>query len=288
LGNGHFVASNVERASHELGAELQRPRPSEWLRTVARAGLVARAVIYVVLGVLSALIVADGRAPAQASGPGALAEIAKQPAGPFLLGLLGAGLFCYANWRLAQALAGLDPAATKPPSASKRVGWLAIAGVYFVLFAEALSILTGSDASGGPTDHPRAAAATVLSWPGGPFLLGSAGAALAVGSVVLAVWGSVHDYARTFDERRAPTWVGPAGRIAGTVGNVTRAALLALVASYTFLAAVDDSPSREKSLDQSLEAVTHLPAGRWWICLAAAGLIGFAVYSLFEVRYRRV
>lgn len=287
-GNSHCVTSEAARASHELGSELEKPGPNKWLRAVARAGLVSRAVIYVMLGVLAYLIVAQGRAPSQASGTGALAEIAKQPTGPFLVGVLSAGLLCYGLWRLAQAVAGVEPAAQDRPSVWKRAGWLAIAVMYFVLFAEALSILMGKGASGGPASHPQGAAATVLSWPGGPFLLGIAGAGLAAGALALGIWACVHRYGETLDEHRARPWVRPASRLTGIAGNVTRAALLALVASYTFLAAVDDAPSREKSLDQSLEAVMHSPAGAWWIALAATGLIGFAVYSVFEVLYRRI
>lgn len=282
------MATEAGRASRRLGNELEKPGPNRWLRAVAQAGLVARAVIYVMLGALALLIVADGRPPSQASGTGAVAEIAKQPSGPFLVGVLCAGLLCYGGWRLAQAVAGVEPAARDDPSAWKRVGWLAIAAVYFLLLVESVSILAGGGASGGPANHPQGPAATVLSWPGGTVLLGLIAAGLAVGGIVLGVWACVHDYGQTLDERRASPWVRVASRVTGVVGNLARSALLALVSSYTFLAAVDDDPSREKSLDQSLEAVAHSPAGPWWIALVAAGLLSFAAYSVFEMRYRRV
>lgn len=274
--------------ARDFGAGLHQGRPRAWLRTVARAGLASRAVVYVVLAVLASLIVADGRPPAQTSGTGALAEVARQPAGPFLLGLLSAGLLCYAAWRLAQAVTGVEPAARNRPSAWRRVGWAAVAAVYVLLFAEAVSILAGRGASGGPANHPQGAAATVLSWPAGPVLLGAAGAVLAVAAVVLGAWGWAHDYGSALDEHGAPRWLGRASQLSGRVGNLVRAALVALVASYTLLAAVEDAPSKEKSLDQSLEAVAHSPGGPWWIALAAAGLVSFAVYSALEVRYRRI
>ncbi len=282
------MAVKAERASRGLGAELQRSKPNDLLQTVARAGLASRAVIYVILAVLAALIVAHGRPPSQTSGSGALAEVVKQPAGPFLLGLLSAGLFCYGCWRLLQAFAGAEPSEGDRPSAVQRLAWLAIGALYFLLFAEALAIIEGSGGSGGPANHPQGAAATVLAWPGGPYLLGVVGAALAAGAVGLAVWGCVHDYRETLDEHRAAAWVGMAGRVTGTVGNLTRAALVALVASYTFVAALNDAPSREKSIDQSLEAVMHSSAGAWWIALVAFGLVTFAAYSVIEALYRRV
>lgn len=282
------MPSKAVRASRELGSELQRSRPNELLQTLARAGLASRAVIYLILSVLAAMIIVNGRPPSQASGSGALAEIVKQPAGPFLLGLLSAGLLCYGCWRLLQVVAGVEPSESDRPPPMKRVGWFAIAAVYLVLFAEALGILLGSGSSGGPANHPQGVAATVLSWPGGPYLLGVLGAALTAGAVSLGIWGCTHDYRETLDERRAPPWVGAASRVTGVAGNLTRAALVAIVASYTFLAAVDDDPSREKSLDQSLEAVMHSPAGAWWIALVACGLVGYAAYSVIEALYRRV
>jgi hypothetical protein len=282
------VTTEAARTSHELGRELERPGPNRWLAAVARTGLLSRAVIYVMLAVLAGLIVADGRPPAQASGTGALTEIAKQPAGPFLLGLLSAGLLCYGGWRLVQAAAGVDPAKHDRPSGWTRLGWLAIAAMYLLLFAEAVSILIGDGASGGPASHPQGAAATVLSWPGGPVILGLAGAALAASALALGVWGFAHDYGKTLDEHRVRAAVRSASRAAGIAGNLTRAALLALVASYTFVAAVDDSPHRAKSLDQSLETVAHSTAGPWCISLAALGLASFALYSVVEARYRRI
>jgi Domain of Unknown Function (DUF1206) len=287
-GNSDCVTTEAGRASRGIRTELERPGPSTWFSAVARAGLVSRAAIYVVLAVLAYLIVANGRPPSQASGTGALAEVAKQPAGPFLLALLSAGLLCYGAWRLTQAAAGVEPSVHDRPSAWKRLGWLAIAALYGALFAEAMSILAGSGASGGLTSHPQGAAATVLSWPGGPFVLGLIGAGLAGGAALLGLWSCVYDYAKTLDEHRAPRWIRPATRVVGIGGNLTRAALLALVSSYTFLAAVDDSPSREKSLDQSLEAVAHSTAGPWCIALAATGLLSFAAFSALEARYRRI
>lgn len=282
------MTSEAARASRELGAELEKPAPHAWLKTVARVGLASRAVIYLMLGVLACLIVANGRPPAQASGTGALAEIARQPAGPFLVGLLSAGLLSYGAWRLAQTIAGVEPAVDNRPSWWRRAGWLAIAVLYVVLFAEAMLILMGDGASGGPANHPQGMTATILSWPGGSLLVGAAATGLAAGAVALGIWGCLHDYGRTLDEHRARPWVRPASRVVGIVGNLTRAALLALVASYTFLAAVDDQPSREKSLDQSLEAVMHSPAGGWWIGIFATGLLAFAAYSAVEAAYRRV
>lgn len=258
------------------------------MQPVARAGLASRAAIYLVLSVLAFLIVARGHSPSQASGSGALAEIAKQPAGPFLLGVLSAGLLCYAVWRLLQAVFGVEPAASDRPSYWRRFGWLLIAGLYVALFAEALSILFGSGGSGGPSNHPQGDAARLLSLPGGPGWLGLVGAALAIGGVSLGLWGCLHDYGEVLEKDRMNRPGQLAARLTGATGNLTRGALLVLVAVYFLMAAVENTPSKVKSLDQALESVVHQPTGPVWIGLAAFGLLAYASHSVLETIYRRI
>ncbi|MHB1987317.1 MAG: DUF1206 domain-containing protein [Acidimicrobiales bacterium] len=255
---------------------------------MARAGLGARAIVYAVLGVLAYLIVARGESPSQASGEGALAEIAKQPFGPVLLGLLSAGLIAYCVWRAVQAITGIEPAARDTASVAKRVGWSVIAVVYFALFTQALSILAGSGSSGGPSSHPQPYAAAVLGWPGGAELLGLLGAGIAIGGMALAVWGCVNDYGEKMEQGRMGHGQSVALRATGIFGNVTRGLLAVLIGVYLLVGAVDGSPSKVKNLDQALQSVAHSPGGPWWLAIAATGLVAFAVFSGFEAVYRRI
>lgn len=66
-----------------------------WATRVARIGIAARAFVFVIIGVL--LITAAWQAdPSEARGlGGALNALAAQPFGPWLLGVVGLGLFCY-------------------------------------------------------------------------------------------------------------------------------------------------------------------------------------------------
>jgi hypothetical protein len=52
--------------------------------------------------------------------------------------------------------------------------------------------------------------------------------------------------------------------------------------------ALDYNPREATGLDGALARVHHQPFGPWLLGLAAAGLIVFAAYSLFEARYRRL
>lgn len=271
-----------------LGSEAVREEPRAWLAALARAGLMARAIVYLVLGVLAFLIVANGRPPSNASGTGALAEVGKQPAGPFLLALLSAGVIAYAAWRFFQAVMGLEPSAEDRPSLWRRLGWLLIAGTYGALFAESISILLGSGTSSNPSSHPQGYVARLLSLPGGPEWVGLLASALAIGGIVLCLWGVLHDYGRLFDDKKLPKAALTVGKVLGMAGNLARGGLLMLVSAYFFFAAVSGRSSKAKSLDQALESLARERTGPIWIALGASGLIAYALYSAFESRYRRI
>src|SRR5438309_1451657 len=87
------------------GENLVRSRGFEWL---ARAGFVARAVVYVTIGVL-ALKLAFGLGGTPADQRGALHAVAHQPFGRFLLTLVAIGLGGYSLWRLVRAAIGHGP-----------------------------------------------------------------------------------------------------------------------------------------------------------------------------------
>jgi len=193
--------------------------------------------------------------------------------------------------RLAQAIFGVDPSESDRPSGWKRFGWLWIAGVYFALFAQAVQLMGSGSAGrsgGGPSTHPQPYAAAMLGWPAGPELAGLLGAGIIIGGVALAIWGCVHDYSDTLRQERMYRGEQIASRVTGIFGNVTRGVLIALIGVYFILAAVDDAPSKVKSLDQLLQTVEREPAGLWWLAIAATGLAAFAVHSAFETAYRRV
>ncbi|MHB1585044.1 MAG: DUF1206 domain-containing protein [Acidimicrobiales bacterium] len=255
-----------------------------WYRRSARIGLGARAVVYLVLGYLAFDIALTGSSPTSASGTGALAEVARQPAGRPLLCLLAAGLLAYAAWRCAGAVARdlgeVDRA--------RRAGWLAIAAVYLGLLVEAAELVAGSGASGGPSSHPAPYVAAVLRWPGGPGWVGLGGVAVVAAGVALAAWGVTHDYRRELTAgslgRRTLLLV----RGAGAIGNVTRGSLATLLGAFLVAGAVTDDPAKAKSLDAALLALSHQPYGPALLGLIGAGLLAYAAFSVAEASARAV
>lgn len=265
------------------GARLEH---EEGFRALARVGIAARAVIYLILTWLAADIAALGRAPSQTSGTGALEEVARQSGGTVLLAVLAGGLASYGLWRVVQAVA-TRPRAHKGRVDTERVGWLSIAAVYFFLAGQASALIAG-DSTGSGSSEPRPLVARVLLWPAGPELIGLVGLALVVGGGSLAVWGVLHRYERQLDLRAMGGHWRNFVIVVGAIGEVTRGLLVAAVGSLLIAAAVEDSPSTAKSVDQALRSLAQHRFGAVVVGLVAAGLLSFAIYSFFESRLRKL
>src|SRR5437773_4551704 len=90
-----------------VGEGFVRSPAFEWL---SRAGFVARALVYGIIGVL-ALKLAVGHGGKLANQQGALHTVAHQPFGKLLLTLVAVGLGGYSLWRLVRAGIGHGPEA---------------------------------------------------------------------------------------------------------------------------------------------------------------------------------
>src|SRR5258708_8102499 len=86
---------------------------------LARAGLTARGIIYMLIGWL-AVLVALSRGSHEADQQGALQLLAGKPYGSVSLWLLGIGFAAYAFWRLSEAAYGVagDGNRARPPMKS--------------------------------------------------------------------------------------------------------------------------------------------------------------------------
>ena len=171
-------AGSVAR-NGEIGA--RRAATGSAREGAARAGLVARGVIYALVGVL-ALRIAFGDSGRQADRGGALEEIASKPFGAALLWALGAGLVGMALWRLSEAVfggAGQDGGAV-----GKRLMAAARCVFYGFVAYSVLSFAAGSRGSGSSDKQSRDVTAKALGMPAGQWIVGAAG----VGLVVAGVW----------------------------------------------------------------------------------------------------
>jgi Domain of Unknown Function (DUF1206) len=252
-----------------------------WL---ARTGLVARGLVYAVIGGL-ALGLALGVGGKTASQRGALETIAHQPLGGFLVLVVAVGVAAYAVWRLVTAAGG--GTAGSEDGVGERLAALAGGIAYLVICVTAVKILVGARTTGGAS-NPKHAAAGVLGWPAGPELVG------AVGLVLVGV-GLVQGYeglARRFlDHDRTGEMSSAVKRgftALGVAGYLARMVVFGLIGYGLIRAAIDYDPRHAVGLDGVLANLAHASDGPLALGIVAAGLIAFALYSIADARYRTV
>ncbi|MEE4540570.1 DUF1206 domain-containing protein [Streptomyces sp. V4-01] len=253
-----------------------------------RAGFVARGVIYVLVGVLAVRVAFSDSGGRQADRGGALAEIAGKPFGHVLLWLLGIALAGMALWRLSEAAFGqAGPDGRKP---AKRAAAAARCVFYAFVSYSVLAYAVGEKGSGsGSTDkRTEDVTAKALNWPGGQWIVGAAGVAVAC----IGLWIAIRAAMRKFHKHLKMAEMSPRERRAvdflGVFGGVARGVVFAAAGVFAVVAAVQHDPGKSKGMDNTLRSFTDTSAGPWLLVLVAVGLVAFGVFSWANARWRKV
>jgi hypothetical protein len=274
------MKTKTAREARVGGEKVARSSGFEWL---ARAGFVARGLIYGIIGIL-AIKLALGGGGKTTNQLGALETIARQSFGKVLLILVAIGLAGYALWRLLHALLGHGP--EDSDTTFERVAAFGSGIVYAGLCAIAVEILLGSGGNSSGSSHKTAAG--VFGWPAGTWLVGIAGAVLVGVGLYQGYRGISRDFLKDSKTEemsaRVRNWV----EWIGTFGHLARMVVFGLVGVFLIKAAIDYDPNKAVGLDGALAKLAHASYGPFLLGLVAAGLIAFGVYSLSDARYRRI
>jgi len=272
------------RALDSAGVAGESFVQSRTFEVLSRAGFVARALVYAIIGIL-ALKLALGHGGKVTDQQGALKTVASQPFGEFLLTLVAIGLGGYSLWRLVRAAIGHGPEGSD--SGFDRISALASGIAYGAMCAIAIEILLGAG-GGGNAGSPKKAAAGILGWPAGAWIVGLAGVVM----IGVALYQGYRGVTKKFLEEskveemphRVKEWISRLG----TIGHLARMVVFGLVGIFLVKAAVDYNPDKAVGLDGALAKIVHHSYGPFLLGVVAAGLIAFALYSLSDARYRRI
>ena len=74
----------------------------------------------------------------------------------------------------------------------------------------------------------------------------------------------------------------------GVFGHLARMVVFVLIGWFLLRAAIDYDPDKAVGLDGALTKLADASYGPVLLGIVAAGLIGFAAYSIADARYRKV
>jgi Domain of Unknown Function (DUF1206) len=250
---------------------------------VARFGLAARAVVYVVVGWLG-LQIAFGNHPHQANQRGAFAELAQGGGiGLALLWVLGFGLGAYALWRLSEAAFGTGAEGSGKGARVK----CAVRGlIYAGLCVSTFTFIAGTSRT--PQAQQQATlTARVMRHEAGRWLVGAVGLVVVVIGAFLVFEGVTRRFERNLRmAEMRPTTRTVVSRL-GSVGSIARGIVFGTAGALVVIAAVTFDPHKSTGLDGAMRTLAQQPYGPWLLGALAIGLMAFGVFGFAEARWAR-
>jgi hypothetical protein len=269
---------NVAAEALQVG---HRADSSKWMDHAVRVGLVSYGIVHLILAWL-AVRIAFGDDGGNASGSGAIHQLAQNTVGRVSLYVVAAGFVALVVWQALEAVWG-----NRDEDGGKRVfKRLASAGkvvLYGALAVTAFRTATGSSGSSG-SSGTDAATAQVLGMPGGQLVV----AAVGVGILAVAGFLFYHGWSESFrSQMQAKGSTGKDGSayvLFGKIGYVSKGLAISVVGGLFLYAAFTHDPNKSGGLDQALHKVVQQPFGAPVLVVIA---LGFACYGLFCFAWAR-
>ncbi|HKA82981.1 MAG TPA: DUF1206 domain-containing protein [Acidimicrobiales bacterium] len=262
-------------------------RTRDWKEPIGRLGLVGQGVVAAIVGFL-AIRIALGEKDEAATSQGAVAWVAEQPFGKFLLVALTIGLFALAVWRLLCVLMG-DPVEGSEPK--DRVRYAVLGIIYTALAVTTLVVTidnwTGSGDTAGNAqsgdEGSQQAASTLFDWPAGRWLVGILGAAV-IGYAAYNFRKQVinRKFAERLDAGRS-SWVVRLGLI----GYTAKSLVFGVIGYFFIQAAIAFESRTARGPSGALIELSNEDWGTALLWVIAVGLFAFGIYCIAEARYRK-
>lgn len=263
-------------------ATARRASDSPAAHLLARAGLTARGIIYILIGWI-ALLVALGHSSGEADQQGALHLLAGKSYGLISLWLLAVGFAGYALWRLSEAAFGVTG---DQPGAGPRLKSLARAVIYAGFSYLTLTVISGKDQS--QSQRQQDITATAMQHPAGRVLVGVAGLIVVGCGVALVIEGARKKFLKYLQTGQMSPRTRRVVEVLGMTGTIARGVVFALAGVLVIDAAVTHKASESGGIDKALLTLRNQPFGEFLTIAAALGLLMFGVYGLCEARWRKV
>jgi Domain of Unknown Function (DUF1206) len=263
----------------------RRSASGRGMALLARAGLVARGLMYVLVGVIAVEIAVKG-SHQQADRTGAVRLVAHTAFGSVVLWLLVIGFAGMTLWRLSEAIWGSPEADGR--KGSKRLANLARAVFYAVVTYGILKYALGIGEPSSSDAQSQDLTATALKHPGGQAIVAIAGVVVVAAGLYIMYRAYKLKFLKHLRMGSASMRTRKVVTRLGQIGGIARGFVFGVIGVFLVIAAKDANPRQAKGIDSGLRALAHTPLGPWLLVVVALGLMTFGVYSWCEARWRAV
>lgn len=261
-----------------------RALDDKWVERVARAGILSRAVNYIVLGALVTAVLL-GRDDKELDRRGAIESVASGIGGHVMLLLLCVGFVSYIAWQLLRAVTRRHDEGDMA-NAGRRLLALGTALVYLGFLVTAVRVLVGS-----PTKSPQSDQDSwterLLAAGGGRVVVAVIGVTVIAVGLILFGYAASRKFESPLDTRAMSPAMCRAAAVLGVAGQSARGLVFGIIGGFVLSAALANDASRSKGLDASLRTLAMQRFGAILLSVVALGFLAFGLYSLLDARYRK-
>jgi uncharacterized protein DUF1206 len=256
-----------------------------WIERLARFGFAARALVYILVGVIAAEAAAVGGRATDAHG--AIQAIGRQQQfGTVFLLVLALGLAAYAVWRFAQAWLDLERKGKDVQALATRASFVVSGLGHVALALSAASLAIGLHE--GRSNAVRTWVTRLLSAPYGRWVVAAVGLAV-IGSGLYQFYKA---YTAGFEDDLLTSEMSADGRLwlrrVGRAGLTARGVTFAVIGWFLLRAGLDENAHEARGLAGALRLLGRQDEGHWLLFVVAIGLTAYGLLSLVDARYRRV
>jgi len=269
-------------ATHPIAVAASQAAP--WIERLARLGFVAKGVLYLTIGVLSARSAIGAGGHTVTDSHDAM-DVLNGAFGRPLLGILAVGLAGYGVWLMVSAFTDAEGHGRDAKGVATRVS-AAIRGlVHLALAGTAVSLALWQGSGGGHDEKARHWTAHLLEAPGGGYLVWGVAAGIGGYGIhqLYRAWSAQLDKQLDLDLRDAARRVVIA---ISRFGIAARAVVFVSIAVLFGRAALTHDANHAGGTGESMRELFAF--GRWPFAMIAAGVAAYGIYQLIEARFRRI
>jgi uncharacterized membrane protein YiaA len=257
------------------------------MKPIAKAGLTAKGVVYVLLGTLAFMgaFGISGKSSQNTSKAGVFDFIYSQPGGTVLLWVVVLGLVCYFIWRLIQAFADTERKGENMKGILVRGRYFFSGLVYGSLAVKAFNMLVFHKKDSG--DSSQDAARELLSKPMGQWLVGIVAVVLLVVGIYQIYYGLSEKY-RKHVNKFVPADAKRVLLTAGKVGYVARGVVWLLFSYLFFQAAFSANSSDAGNTPKAFGLLSHSDYGPYFLAVVGIGLICYGSFNFIRARFEEL
>lgn len=253
---------------------------------IAKAGLVAKGIVYLLLGMLTfmAAFHINGKSTHEADRQGVFRFLASQTGGQAILAIIALGLVCYCIWRFVQAFLDTNRKGKKAKGVAVRTRYFLSGLIYGGVAVQIVRMLAAGDSQSG--DSFSKAASKLMESGSGQLLTGAVGLIFAGIGIYQIYYGLSEKYKKHVEETSDKT-KNKLLLMAGKIGFAARGIVWLLISWLLLKAAVDADASEAGDTSKAFGFLKDSSYGQFLLAAIAIGLICYGIFNFIRARHEK-